>query len=69
MAYAKVPPVPTAEKLIWSAKEASSVTGIGIHRMEQLLRQPDSPFAVKKGNHICVKRKAFEQYLETVKEI
>lgn len=71
MAYAKKVEVPISEKLILSAQEASAYSGIGIHRLEAMLREPDCPFVIKKGNRVYVKRELLKNYLhsEAVKEI
>lgn len=69
MSYVKYDNIPISEKLILSAKEASLLSGIGINRMEAILRDVNCPFRIMKGKQIYVKRKVFEKYLEQVNEI
>jgi len=69
MAYGNYPKVPISEKLILSAKEASLLSGIGIHRIEEMLRRPDCSFVVKKGNRVYVKRKLFIEYIDSATEV
>ena len=69
MSYGKYEKMHISEKLILSAKEASILSGIGVNRMEAILRDTNCPFRIRKGKQIYVKRKGFEKYLEQVNEI
>ena len=61
--------IPISEKLILSQKEAAAYSGIGINRLSELLKDPDCPFAVRKGSKTAVKRQPFEEYIRNVKDI
>jgi len=65
MGYSSKEDIPISEKLIISAEEASRYSGIGIHRLEKLLRQSDCPFVIRKGNRHYVKREVFRDYLNS----
>lgn len=69
MSYGKYAKIPIQDKLILTPKEASLLSGIGINRMEAILKQKDCPFRIMKGQHTCVKRKVFEEYLSTTNEV
>lgn len=61
--------IPIHEKLILTQKEAAAYAGIGINRLAELLKDPDCPFAVRKGKKTAVKRQVFEEYIRNVKDI
>ena len=64
MAKNKIPDVPVNVKLTLSIKEAAQYSGIGINRLENMLRKPNCPFVLFVGTRKLVKREAFEQYLK-----
>lgn len=55
--------VPIHLKITLSIKEANELTGIGINRIEDHLREPNCPFVLFVGTKKMVKRKEFEEYL------
>ncbi len=57
------------DKLVLSVREASEMSGIGLHRIERMLRQEECPFVLKRGNRYSVKRKQFESYIDQIKEL
>ena len=63
MAKKKVQDVPVNVKLTLSIKEAAQYSGIGINRLENMLRKPNCPFVLYVGTRKLVKREAFEQFL------
>ena len=50
-------------------KEAAEYSNIGINKIAEMLRNPMCNFVLYIGNKKLVKRKEFEQYLSTVREI
>lgn len=63
MAKNHVPDVPLDVKLTLSIREAAQYSGIGINRLENMLRKPNCPFVLFVGTRKRVKREAFDQYL------
>lgn len=55
--------IPFWNKLNLTIKEAAAYSGIGINRIEELLKQPKCNFVLYVGNKKLVKRKEFEQYI------
>ena len=55
--------VPIYHKITLSIKEANELTGIGINRIEDHLREPNCPFVLFVGTKKLVKRKEFEQFI------
>lgn len=60
-----MPPVPIYKKVTISIKEAAAYSGIGINKIEAMLKEPDCPFVLYVGTKKLVKRKAFEDYLQS----
>lgn len=56
--------IPIPEKLNLSIREAAAYSGIGINKIDTMLRQPNCPFVLFVGSKKLVKRKLFEEYLE-----
>ena len=54
--------VPIHLKVTLSIKEPNKLTGIGINRIEDHLREPNCPFVLFIGTKKMVKRKKFEEY-------
>lgn len=52
-----------------TVKEAAEYSNIGINKIAEMLRNPMCNFVLYIGNKKLVKRKEFEQYLSTVREI
>ena len=56
--------VPIHEKLLLSVREAAAYSGIGINKIQSLLRMPRCPFVLFVGRKKLIKRRQFEKYLE-----
>ena len=67
MSYQK--DVRISEKLILSQREAAAFAGIGIHRLEAMIRDPDCPFVIRKGAHVQIKRQALEDFIKSSNKI
>lgn len=68
MAYNK--DVRISEKLILTQQEAAAYAGIGIHRLEAMIRNnPQADFIIRKGKHISIKRQAFEDFIKSATEL
>jgi excisionase family DNA binding protein len=61
--------VPIESKVALTIKEAAEYSNIGINKIAEMLRNPMCNFVLYIGNKKLVKRKEFEQYLSTVREI
>ena len=57
--------VPIHEKMLLSIKEAAEYSNIGINKIDSLLRSPGCPFVLFVGTKKLVKRKAFEEYINS----
>ena len=60
---AKIETVPIHLKVTLSIREAAAYSGIGINKIDSLLRQPRCPFVLFIGTKKLVKRKEFEQFI------
>jgi len=58
--------IPIWEKLLLTVEEASKYSGIGMHRLREMLDEESCDFVVKKGTHKLVKRKQLEKYIDLV---
>ena len=61
--------VPIWEKANLTIKEAAIYSNIGINRIDKLLRTPNCPFVLFVGTKKLIKRRAFEEYLESALQI
>jgi hypothetical protein len=57
--------VKLSEKLLLNVNEASEYSGIGHSKMREILNTPNCPFLIMNGIKKLVKRKQFEEWLET----
>ncbi len=55
--------VPIPQKLLLTVDEAAEYSNIGVHRIRDLLEEPDCNFALKKGAYLLIKRARFEKYI------
>ena len=55
--------VPISQKLTLSIREAAAYSGIGINKIEKLLREPNCPFVIYVGVKKLVKREPFEKFI------
>lgn len=56
--------IPIYEKLNISINEAAAYSGIGVHKIRELMNERDCDFTLKVGlKKTLIKRKKFEQYI------
>lgn len=55
--------VPIPQKLLLTVEEAAEYSNIGIHRIRDLLEEPDCDFVLRKGAYSLIKRVKFEKYI------
>lgn len=56
--------IPVWEKLNISVEEAAAYTGIGMHKIRELMNERDCDFVLRVGNKkSLIKRERFERYL------
>ena len=61
--------IPIWKKANLTINEAAVYSNIGINRIDRMLRTPNCPFVLFVGSKKLVKRKAFEEYLDSVLSI
>ena len=54
---------PVHQKLTLTIPEAATYSGIGIHKIEDLLERDDCDFRLNNGKRRLIKRKEFEAYI------
>ena len=59
--------VPVWEKINLTLPEASKLFGIGINELREKTNEPGCDYVLFKGTRRLIKRKKFEQYLDTIK--
>ena len=57
--------VPIHLKMTLTAREAAEYSNIGINKIDEMLKQPNCPFVLYVGTKKLVKRKAFEEFIES----
>lgn len=55
--------VPIPQKLLLTVNEAAEYSNIGVHKIRELLEEPDCDFIIKKGSYSLIKRVKFEKYI------
>ena len=58
-------PLPIDRKMLLSIREAAEYNNIGINKIDEMLKQPNCPFVLYVGSKKLVKRKAFEEFIES----
>ena len=58
-------PLPIGRKMLLSIREAAEYSNIGINKIDEMLKQPNCPFVLYVGKKKLVKRKAFEEFIES----
>ena len=58
-------PLPIDRKVLLSIREAAEYSNIGINKIDKMLKQPNCPFVLYVGTKKLVKRKAFEEFIES----
>ena len=61
--------VPIWEKMNLTIEEAAEYSNIGIHKLYEMVNQPNCPFVLFIGKKRVIKRKEFEKYLEKTNQI
>lgn len=61
--------VPIWNKQNLTLREAAEYSNIGINRIEALLKKPNCPFVLQVGNKRLVKRRLFDEFIESVNMI
>ena len=56
--------VPIHLKVTLSIREAAAYSGIGINKIDAMLRAPNCPFVLFIGTRKLVKRKQFEKFID-----
>ena len=57
--------LPIDRKMLLSISEAAEYSNIGINKIDEMLKQPNCPFVLYVGTKKLVKRKAFEEFIES----
>ena len=57
--------LPIDRKMLLSIREADEYSNIGINKIDEILKQPNCPFVLYVGTKKLVKRKAFEEFIES----
>ena len=57
--------LPIDRKMLLSIREAAEYSNIGINKIDEILKQPNCPFVLYVGTKKLVKRKAFEEFIES----
>ena len=57
--------VPIYHKLTLTLPEAAEYSNIGINRLSMLISEPGCPFALFVGNKRLIKRKLFDEYINS----
>lgn len=61
--------MPIWKKLLLTVEEASKYSGIGVHRLRDMLDDEDCTFVIKKGSHKLIKRREFETFISTAEVV
>ena len=61
----QVTSLPIDRKMLLSIREAAEYSNIGINKIDEMLKQPNCPFVLYVGTKKLVKRKAFEEFIES----
>ena len=61
--------IPIEKKINMTIREAAEYSNIGINKIAEMLRNPMCNFVLYVGTRKLVKRKEFEQYLSSRREI
>lgn len=60
-----MPRVPLWKKMNLTVEEAAEYSGIGVSKIKEISNQENCPFVLWNGTKRLIKRKQFEDYLET----
>ena len=57
--------LPIDRKMQLTIRDAAEYSNIGINKIDEMLKQPNCPFVLYVGTKKLVKRKAFEEFIES----
>lgn len=55
--------VPIPHKLLLTIDETAEYSNIGVHKIRELMEEPDCDFVLRKGAYSLIKRTKFERYI------
>ena len=61
--------IPVWRKVTITKEEAAAYSHIGINKLEELLKIPNCPFVFYVGKKKLIKRKEFEEFIESSREV
>lgn len=61
--------IPIWQKLNLTIEEAAEYSNIGRDKITELVKNPECPFALRKGRVTLIKRKEFEKYNSKITSI
>ena len=61
--------IPVWRKVTITKEEAAVYSHIGINKLEELLKIPNCPFVFYVGKKKLIKRKEFEEFIESSREV
>ena len=61
--------VPIMDKALWTIKEASMATGIGLNTIRRMTKGRNNPFVFWVGNKCMIKREKFLEYIDQAHSI
>lgn len=61
--------VPIYLKQNLTLEETAEYSNIGINRLQMLIREPNCQFVLHVGNKRLIKRKKFDEYINSVDEV
>ena len=57
--------IPISQKVVLTIREAAAYSNIGINKIETMLKEKDCTFCLRVGRKRLVKRRQFEEYLDS----
>ena len=57
--------VPVWERIAISLEETAAYSGIGVRKLRDMTDKPECNYVIWVGNRIMIKRKKFDEYLES----
>lgn len=64
--YKKIDDIPIYQKQNLTLKEAAAYSNIGINRLNMLIKDPNCNFVLRVGTKKLIKRRLFDEYIESV---
>ncbi len=53
------------KKMNLTVKEASQLSGIGVRKIYEMIKEPDANFVLRIGRKVLIRRVQFMEYVET----